>query len=550
MVRGFFLYLSLASIGIFVMGNGTLTFAKGPQPTANISADRTIIQAGEAVILTWSTQKADSAEIDNGLGTVALNGTMKIFPSVTTTYTITAFTSGGNTVADSVTITISTGPPPPTLVFAADPDTISPGGASTLSWTSTNTDTVSIDNGIGVVQINGEITVSPLETSNYTISATGPGGTVSETVQVTVEAQKGPSVTVTLDASPISIQTGSSTTLSWESTKAIRANIDNNIGEVPVDGTLNVSPAETTTYTITAFDRKGNTATTTVLVKVSPIEVSITNPLGGEIVLRPDVLVRGTWDNLTHIETGISVNGVRALVEGNVFAANHVRVSEGDNIITARAVDIDQNIAEQGISVTANAANSYLRLNSNFETGLSPLDVELRVEENFTFAGVPTISHEGPGQIEYLETPDPNIVHIRITTPGIYFITAEAQDDQSNIYIDTLAVQVFDQLALDALLKAKWEGMKSALMNQDVEGGLSHFLDSSKNNYRDALNTIGADLSQIVGDFGGIELIYSKNNRVKYRMNRVHDIDGQLVTITYYVYFVKDEKGLWKIEQF
>jgi hypothetical protein len=36
-------------------------------------------------------------------------------------------------------------------------------------------------------------------------------------------------------------------------------------------------------------------------------------------------------------------------------------------------------------------------------------------------------------------------------------------DDQSNTYTDTVAVLVLDVAELDALLRAKWEGMKTAL---------------------------------------------------------------------------------------
>jgi hypothetical protein len=108
-----------------------------------------------------------------------------------------------------------------------------------------------------------------------------------------------------------------------------------------------------------------------------------------------------------------------------------------------------------------------------------------------------------------------------------------------------------DGTILDSLLRLKWEGMKSALAAQDVEGGLVYFLESSKENYRGTLEAVAVDLPQIIPGLQDIEMIYAKNGRVKYRLNRVHDIDGTPVTITYYIYFVQETKtGLWKIEQF
>ncbi len=36
----------------------------------------------------------------------------------------------------------------------------------------------------------------------------------------------------------------------------------------------------------------------------------------------------------------------------------------------------------------------------------------------------------------------------------------------------------------------------------------------------------------------------------KYRITQDHIIDDQSVTITYYVYFSRDEYGLWKIDKY
>jgi hypothetical protein len=47
-----------------------------------------------------------------------------------------------------------------------------------------------------------------------------------------------------------------------------------------------------------------------------------------------------------------------------------------------------------------------------------------------------------------------------------------------------------------------------------------------------------------------IEIIFLEGNRAKYAINRDHDIDGQIITITYFIYFSRDINGLWKIERY
>jgi len=55
---------------------------------------------------------------------------------------------------------------------------------------------------------------------------------------------------------------------------------------------------------------------------------------------------------------------------------------------------------------------------------------------------------------------------------------------------------------------------------------------------------------QIINDMQDIELIYAKEGIAKYRINRDQMIAGTPTTITYYIYFMVDPNGIWKIDQF
>ena len=72
------------------------------------------IERGQAATLRWSVGNSTDISIDQGLGAVAANGSRQVFPSQTTTYTLTA-KGGGNQDTRSVTIEVSSSiPPPPT----------------------------------------------------------------------------------------------------------------------------------------------------------------------------------------------------------------------------------------------------------------------------------------------------------------------------------------------------------------------------------------------------------------------------------------------------
>ena len=61
---------------------------------------------------------------------------------------------------------------------------------------------------------------------------------------------------------------------------------------------------------------------------------------------------------------------------------------------------------------------------------------------------------------------------------------------------------------------------------------------------------LGDGLPTLAGQMQAIAPVYLDGVRAKYRIRQDHDVDGQTVTITYYIYFSKDEHGIWKIEKY
>lgn len=74
--------------------------------------------------------------------------------------------------------------------------------------------------------------------------------------------------TVTLNASPSSVSSGQTVTLSWSSTNATDLEIGPGVGKVAPQGSTPVNPTQSTTYTITATGA-GGTATASASVSVA-----------------------------------------------------------------------------------------------------------------------------------------------------------------------------------------------------------------------------------------------------------------------------------------
>ena len=76
--------------------------------------------------------------------------------------------------------------------LSADPTTVQKGQSVTLHWSSQNATELDLEPGVGKVQTEGSTSVTPEDTTTYTLTATGPGGSQSPTARVNVLAPEQP----------------------------------------------------------------------------------------------------------------------------------------------------------------------------------------------------------------------------------------------------------------------------------------------------------------------------------------------------------------------
>ncbi len=110
----------------------------------------------------------------------------------TYSYRAWAFNQGTNQQIYSGVVTVSvsgTSEAPPVVDFySANPVSVKPGEASTLSWSTTGGSSATIDQGVGPVETSGSVVVHPTRSTTYSLVVTGPGGSTVSRVQVTVTA--------------------------------------------------------------------------------------------------------------------------------------------------------------------------------------------------------------------------------------------------------------------------------------------------------------------------------------------------------------------------
>jgi len=513
------------------------------KPTVTLAIEPATVVSGQACTVSWTSTNAESVSLwyEGHSLAVPLSGSLSGYPEQSGTITITA-TGPGGTATDSVSMTVV--PAPPEASLTASPGTIYAGQSSLLVWNCTNAGQVSIDNGIGEVHPSGSLSVSPAQTTTYTITATGPGGRASAAATVTVNAPP-PELTVSATPATIHAGLGETSTLAWSTLHAELVEIDNGIGSVAPNGSLAVSPSQTTTYTITATGPGGVIRRSVTVTVASAINLAIQTPFDGAFIKRPDTLVRGTVENLAGHETGVTVNGLPATVYQGQFFVNHVPLADGDNTITVKATDAGGNTNELSITVTADIERPSITLSLSDYNGIAPFEPVLMVDSALT-ADSMSFSDNGAGQILYLDGAEEGERIARISSQGCYFITAHASISGVDL-TDTVGVVVYDTAGLDAMLRQKWESMRTALLSGDIETAVKDIASRTQDAYRAIFTSLTPEQRAcLASELGDIQLIKTRLDGVEYDIQTTRN--G--TRYSFFLLFEKDADGRWKIANF
>ena len=227
--------------------------------------------------------------------------------------------------------------PPQIGSFAADPAAIVVGASSTLSWQVSGATSIVVTDDQDVVVVDGASAtgsqvVSPIETTEYTLTATGPGGTSTSEVTVTVTSVTAPDITSFTAA----VVLGSQVQLSWSATGAasydVLAVLDGDSSDTVV---LAAGLSGTgTTVAIPASDRQ-----LLRLVAMGPVDPADT----AELVLQNVVTSSGDYDpyDLQGITPEPEVTGTLRSVLANAPSGSIVGFASDISTVTLYGVDVE-----------------------------------------------------------------------------------------------------------------------------------------------------------------------------------------------------------------
>jgi len=270
---------------------------------------------GETLTYAWTQVSGPTVVIS------AANAAIATFPAqLGQTYVFKLTVTNTDKLSASATteVKVMSASPVSVATFTASPSTIAPGGTSTLSWVVLNATSVTIAPAPGAVNAGtGSAQVSPAATTTYTLTATGPAGTVNASVVVTVQANVVPPQIVMFNGSPLTITAGGSSTLSWSTNNATSVTISG-LGAEQLNGSVSTGALQTTTtYTLTAAGANGVMVTAVITIQVTPASV----PQVVAYTVSPQTISAGQnaqlcWDVTGATSISIS-NGIGSNLQAN-----------------------------------------------------------------------------------------------------------------------------------------------------------------------------------------------------------------------------------------
>jgi gliding motility-associated-like protein len=304
--------------------------------------------------------------------------------------------------------------PNPGVTISANPSSICIGTTTTLT---ANTTVAGTTYNWSTGSTTNPLSVSPTVTTTYTVTGTGATGCTG-TASVTVIVN--PNLNPTITAAPSSVCEGNGTTLT--------------AGNVPAGSTynwstgstlnpLNVTPAATTSYQVTATDGNGCTGTATVSVTVNPNPIisATANPtaicVGASSTISATTSVGGTtynWDQglgagtshivfpavtTTYTVTGTTANGC--------IGTSTVSVTVNPGPVISAVASPDSICSGSNSTLTATSSivsTSYTW--SNGATTTNTQSVSPTVNTTYTVTGTTTGGCVGTATVNVYIRPD------------------------------------------------------------------------------------------------------------------------------------------------
>ena len=234
-----------------------------PVPAPRFEASATLVRPGQSVLLRWDCPGVDQVRLEPGGLVSGARGQLTVSPGATLVYALHEARPGGRRLA-ALRVVVEVAAPPGEVAkvcsFTASSSAVRPGEPVVLKWECSGSAKVRLEP--GGLELDGldQVTVTPLETTLYTLSVSNLAGGTSRSLQVQVSpapALGDPARVCSFTADRAAVKPGEPVELRWECQGEARVRLDPLGLELQGQDRVVVHPDATTVYTLNVSNLAG-----------------------------------------------------------------------------------------------------------------------------------------------------------------------------------------------------------------------------------------------------------------------------------------------------
>jgi hypothetical protein len=271
------------------------------------------------------------------------------------------------------------------------------------------------------------------------------------------------------------------------------------------------------------------------------LSVAMTSPANNAMINADSVVVGGTLQAPTN--SGVTVNGLVAILDGNGHFYVDVPLNIGANTLTATLTSPVGQTATQSITVNRTASPNAAIIDADPVIGLPPLVVTFTiVPANGAVVQRVDLDYNDDGTIDFQLTS----ASFTLTYPTAftYRLKVIVTDTENNVTSKSFVIQVIDKSQLDASLRVVWGSITSALASGNISQALTLFSPNIRSYYQGVLIDVQPGLAAMFSNFPPIYATQMTAREVEYFVL----LPEGGTHYGYHFYFAKDPDGVWRLQ--
>lgn len=238
-------------------------------PTCTLTLEPREVRPGESVLLSWACPQVPRIRLEPGGMILPGRAQVTLRPGYTTLYRVFDAAPGGAELGrEEVRVTpgLPLGEPARICTFDASAKAVLPGEPVVLRWECAGSAKVRLEPGGLELDGKSEVTVTPLESTRYTVTANNAAGGQSRTLEVAVLGRTAAAAlpvaasVCTFEASRLVVKPGEQVDLRWVCQGNAKVRLEPGGLELDGQSSIAVVPDKTTVYTLSVSNLMGGSS--------------------------------------------------------------------------------------------------------------------------------------------------------------------------------------------------------------------------------------------------------------------------------------------------